>query len=183
MSAQTITKIGEHINLWLSELEKLTDQQLSVKRNESTWSLSQLYSHLFRGTRNFHLMHVRKCLNYETPSTGSKTFKGRVTFLLGQFPPVRIKVPPTKEYTPIELTRSEIINQANGLLNDLDELKPVLASAVHSGKTQHPAFGYLNADEWLGIIAMHFQHHVRQCIELKLQAENTAEHFTVSTTV
>lgn len=171
MSVKTLIAVEKHIHSWLIELENLTDQELSVKRDNETWSLSQLHSHLFRGTQNFHLMHVRNCLNSQTESKGNKTFKGRVTFLLGQFPPVRIKVPPTKEYTPVELTKAELLDQAHKLLTAIDELKPVFSGAAHSGKTPHPAFGYLNAAEWLGIIAMHFQHHVRQRNELRQWAK------------
>ena len=166
MSVKTLTAIEKQIHSWLSELENLTDQELSAKRDDKTWSLSQLHSHLFRGTQNFHLMHVRKCLDSQSDVKRNKTFKGRISFLLGQFPPIRIKVPPTKEYTPIELSKSELIEQAHHLLSAIDDLKPLFSQSVISGKTAHPAFGYLNAAEWLGIIAMHFQHHVRQRNEL-----------------
>jgi hypothetical protein len=175
MSNVTISKIETQIKLWLIELQNLTDEELLAKKDESTWSLAELYSHLFRGTRNFHLMHVRKCLDISTPSKGNKTFKGRLTFLLGQFPPVRIKVPPTKDYTPLLLNRSEIIQQSAELIKELNEIKPFFSNPVHPGKSAHPAFGYLNAGEWLGIIAMHFQHHVRQRKELLEFAGSSTE--------
>jgi hypothetical protein len=86
-----------------------------------------------------------------------------MTYWLGRFLPIRIKVPASPEYTPVQPDGIiQIRERLDVLKAEMTRTAARLQSARESGKTKHPAFGYLNAQEWFQLIDMHFRHHLRQ---------------------
>jgi DinB superfamily len=146
-----------------SELPKYSEQDFSKKQTEEAWSIGQMYQHLIKGTMFFHIKFAENALESAENSHEGKTFPGKLSFFIGGFPPVKIKVPASAEYTPPQPKSKETVAE------DLQKLKIMLKDLAEKidaspskGKTKHPAFGYLTAFEWYQMIDMHFKHHLRQ---------------------
>ncbi|MGH7600757.1 MAG: DinB family protein [bacterium] len=150
--------------IWLIALNDYTDEQFARKPSETQWSIGQVYYHLVVRTENFHLRACQKCLENRAEVTeGGKTLAGKIVFLLGSFPPVKIHVPPPPEYTPKQpQSRAEMREGLLKLIETMRTLAPQIDHASPVQKWKHPALGMLNANEWYRLIEMHFRHHLRQ---------------------
>lgn len=156
---------------YLIELENLDMAQLIKKTSEEEWSIGQMYMHLIQSAQFMHLHNVDQCLagsEATVDATEEKTERGKGAFELGSFPPVRIQVPASPQYTPKQPERKEQLKE--GLLGVVERMKrtePALSSMPESRKIVHPGFGALSANEWFWLIEMHYRHHVSQLERLK----------------
>lgn len=145
---------------WQKELEHYPLEKLLKKPADDSWSLGQLYLHLINSTLNFHLPEAQKCEQSMDNAGKNKKPPGVVTYkLLGGIPPIRIKVPPSNTYTPPQPESKKQIEE--GLAQTLEAMQRSMPvkQAKEQGKTEHPGLGFLNADEWYRLAAMHFNHH------------------------
>jgi hypothetical protein len=149
---------------WLVSLNDYTDEQFARKPDAAQWSIGQIYDHLVVGTENFHLPACRKCLEHSAEVIeGGKTLPGRIVFLLGSFPPAKVHIPPSPQYTPKQpQSRAEMREGLLKLIEEMRTLAPQIDHASPVQKWRHPALGMLNAMEWYRLIEMHFRHHLRQ---------------------
>ena len=150
--------------LWISFLPSYTEEQLLRKPSEDEWSLGQVYNHLIGSALYFHLKQIEVCaFGKGTTIKGGKTFKGKISYLLGTLPPIRIKVPPSEQYTPKQpSSKHELQEKLENAIRILGEAKAMVHASAPNIKTAHPAFGYLNALEWYQLIPMHYRHHLHQ---------------------
>lgn len=90
--------------------------------------------------------------------------KGVVAYrILGSFPPIKVKVPPSDFYTPKHpSSKQEILDGLSLVKRKMGEMCLILDKTKKQGKTPHPAFSFLNGNEWFKLIEMHFRHHLRQ---------------------
>lgn len=159
------------VGRYLTELENLDMEQLLHKTNEEEWSLGQMYLHLIQSAQFMHLRNVDQCLAGSEPTlitAGEKTEIGRTVFERGSFPPDRIRVPASPQYTPKQPESKEQLME--GLLAVVERMKhtePALSQAPERNKVPHPRFGALNAKEWFLLIEMHYRHHFLQLGRLK----------------
>jgi len=87
--------------VWLVALNDYTDEQFARKPAAGQWSIGQVYYHLVVGTENFHLRACQKCIEHQAELVeGGKTLPGKIVFGLGSFPPAKVHVPPSPQYTP-----------------------------------------------------------------------------------
>jgi|WetSurMetagenome_2_1015567.scaffolds.fasta_scaffold194726_1 hypothetical protein len=150
--------------IWLASLSQYSEEQFARKPDENSWSIGQVYNHLVTGTRLYQLQQVARCLEgKKNEKNAGKKLPGKLTFLLGSFPPLRIKVPPSEIYTPKQPSNIETMKTGlEKLITIMRETERKLAGASAISKTSHPAFGFLNAQEWFHLIEMHFRHHLHQ---------------------
>lgn len=148
---------------WLVSLNDYTEEQFA-RQPEGQWSIGQVYFHLVVGTERFHLRACRKCLEHRGEIVeGGKTLPGKIVFLLGSFPPAKIHVPPSEDYTPKPpQSRAEMREGLLRLIEMMRALAPQIDHAPPVQKWKHPALGMLNAEEWYRLIEMHFRHHLWQ---------------------
>ncbi len=158
-----------HIDFWLTELDRFNMEELTRKPNDEEWSLGQVFNHLINASLNFHLQQVDICLKTTKNRFKFKNIRGFVSYyLLKGFPPIKIKVPPSPEYTPNQPNdKAEIIHGMEILKIKLREASERLTLNPKSGKTPHPGFSYLSANEWFQLIEMHFRHHLHQKARLE----------------
>ncbi len=148
---------------WESALEHYSEKDLQLKPGKESWSVGQVYQHLIDATLGFHLPEVRKCLSTADNHQKRKNFKGFVSYhLIGGFPPVRVKVAPSLSYTPQQPEQKASIRQCLEKVRAAMESTAKIMEKDAGGKTLHPAFAYLDAQEWYWLIPMHFKHHLRQ---------------------
>lgn len=152
------------IAIWEKGLEQYTPEELGQKPDPGSWSMGQVYNHLVRSTLGFHLNQVNTCLASEENRKKGKNFKGFLTYnVMKSFPPIKIKVPPSETYTPKQPSGKKELEEGLVLMKQrMKETMDLLQTNRKSGKSLHPAFGYLNADEWFQLVAMHLKHHLRQ---------------------
>lgn len=156
---------------YLNELANTSMEKLCRKPSDDAWSLGQMMVHLMNSARFMHLRNVDACRDTSNPGVrvgGSKNERGEAAFREGSFPPIRIQVPPTPQYTPtqpqskeeIRAGMEDVIARMRAMVSTLDEI-PAENTVEHAG------FGHLNAKEWFQLIEMHFRHHRHQLIRLK----------------
>ncbi len=163
-------KFVQNLREWEAALEGYSMEQLLRQPQEGGWSMGQVYTHLVDGTLRYHLRQVEDCLESGEGKGRRKTFKGFMVFrIVKGFPPAKIKVPPSKTYTPVQPESKEAI--LAGMRELEDKMKVLLPRFEQDkgGKTAHPALGYLNAKEWYKLILWHFKHHMRQKERLDAQ--------------
>jgi hypothetical protein len=158
-----LARFNGTVDVWEAALENYSEEQLRQRPDAESWSMGQVYAHLVEGTLWFHLKQVETCLTRSDHADAGKTFPGRMAYWLGAFPPIRIKVPASPEYTPRQPeSKARVRERLAVLRREMAQTAARLTSNPGGGKTRHPAFGYLGAREWFQLIDMHFRHHLRQ---------------------
>lgn len=174
-TAEALQQFEKTVARYFIELEKLDMEQLLRKTNEEEWSIGQMVMHLIQSAQFLHLKHIDQCLSgsEETLSpTSEKTEKGREVFELGSFPPVRIRVPASPQYTPKQPESKEQLTEGlRSIVERMKQTEPALSQASEHHKVLHPGFGALNAKEWFLLIEMHYRHHLLQLERLKSELD------------
>lgn len=151
---------------YLRQTDRFTLEELRRKPSEDEWSLGQMYLHLVHSALHMQLSNAQACLaasGEEAGGAAEKTEDGRRVFEMGGFPPVRIQVPPSKQYTPPLPERKEQITEGlEAVRLRMRELEPAVGEAQGGAAVPHPRFGGLNAAEWYKLVEMHFRHHLLQ---------------------
>lgn len=148
---------------YLSFLEPYSLEQLQRQPSPDQWSLGQMYIHLIQTALYMQLRNIEACRDGTASAAADKTEAGQNVMALGSFPPVRIQVPPTPQYTPkqpesLEQIRAGLID----VLERMREIEPQLASIPEEATAAHPRLGGLNAKEWFVLAEMHYRHHLLQ---------------------
>lgn len=189
---EALSSLEELIKKYIAELEGLTMKDLLYTTDEVDWSLGQMHMHLIQASQKMHIFNIKQCLTGKEPamiaslsSSTNKTEQGLAIYEQGGFPPIRIAVPASPQYTPKQPESKEQL--VIGLFQVLDEMKQIEpqinqdssnatdpeASNANEYKIAHPRFGYLDAKEWFVLIEMHFRHHLLQLVRLKQKLPET----------
>ncbi|MCR2804617.1 DinB family protein [Paenibacillus soyae] len=159
------------VGRYLAELDSLEMEQLRALPNEEDWSIGQMYMHLIQSAQFMHLANVDHCLagnEIVQEGAGEKTDAGKAVFELGSFPPIRIRVPASSQYTPRQPeSKEQLIEGLRGVMERMRRTEIVLKQAPEENKILHPRLGALNATEWFLLIEMHYRHHLLQLERLK----------------
>ena len=180
---ETLRKFENTVDDYVRELERFGMEQLLWKPAEDEWSLGQMYMHLIRSAQFMHLRNVALCLapnGNPAVSAEGKTKAGEELFEEGSFPPTRVRVPPSPQYTPLlPDNKEQLVDGLRDTVRRMAEIEPAVALAF-AASTQasvpgpasatevvrntvvHPRFGGLNALEWFQLIEMHYRHHLLQ---------------------
>jgi hypothetical protein len=177
---ETLRKFEETVYGYIRELEGTSLDQLLWKPVEDNWSLGQMYMHLIGSAQFMHLRNAALCLGTDgSPevSRAGKTKTGEDLFKSGSFPPDRIQVPPSSQYTPPQPeSKEQLVDGLRDTLRRMVEIEPAIASAfdptaklrsetdkeIVQNTVLHPRLGGLNALEWFRLIEMHYRHHLLQ---------------------
>jgi len=177
---ETLEKFKETVNSYIRELDGISLEQLLWKPAEDEWSLGQMHMHLIQSAQFMHLRNVSLCFapnGDPRVSSTEKTKLGAEVYRAGSFPPDRVQVPPSPQYTPLQPeSKEQLVDGLRDTVRRMTELEPAVAAfyrvAQESGKAAafqhvpstvvHPAFGGLNGLEWFQLVEMHFRHHLLQ---------------------
>jgi len=181
---ETLRTFEETVSGYIRELDGSSLDQLLWKPAEDEWSLGQMYMHLIRSAQLMQLRNAALCLepgdSLEISRVG-KTKMGEDLFKVGSFPPDRIRVPPSPQYTPPQPeSKEQLVDGLRDTVRRMVEIEPTIASEfdpvtqvrMEPGKeivrntVLHPRFGGLNALEWFRLIEMHYRHHLHQKMRL-----------------
>lgn len=161
---ENFSKFESLVQIWQRGFAKYNEEQFLRKPGEHEWSIGQVYIHLIQSAKFFHLKQIEQCTAQQgTVTNGEKKMPGKISFMLGMFLPVRIKVPPSPQYTPPQpKNKEEVAAKLRAIIVEVKNIIPIVERASPKNKTAHPALGYLNASEWYQLIRMHYRHHLRQ---------------------
>ncbi|BAU28739.1 DinB family protein [Aneurinibacillus soli] len=163
---ESLRQFEEISTTYLQELDHFGLEQLTRKPAESEWSLGQMYMHLINSALYMQLRNVEACRNQigqHVSTVEEKTENGEAIFAQGSFPPIRIQVPSSKEYTPLQPESKEQIGTGlKRVLDQMRELEPTLDAIPLAYTARHPRLGALHAKEWYMLVEMHYRHHLRQ---------------------
>lgn len=170
-TTETLHRFEKTVAHYLNELENFEMEHLLKKTNEEEWSIGQMYLHLIQSAKYMHLQNIGHCLAGKAEALSAeqeKTDRGKLTFEVGSFPPVRIRVPASAQYTPQQPESKEQLSDGlRSVMLRMKQIEPALSQAFERNKILHPAFGALNAVEWFMLIEMHYRHHLMQLERLK----------------
>lgn len=181
---ETLRRFEGTVNDYIRKLDSFSLEQLLWKPGEEEWSLGQMHVHLIRSAQFMHLRNVALCLapsgSPAVTSTG-KTKQGEELFKAGSFPPDRVRISPSPQYTPPQPeSKVQLADGLRDTFRQMAEIEPAVEAAFGSagqarmepeGDTAfeiirntvvHPRFGGLNALEWFQLVEMHYRHHLLQ---------------------
>lgn len=171
-------KLEELIGYLNQELKNYPEEKFQYKNDEETWSLGQMYQHMYTAS-TFFMYSASNCLRQRKGSTeGEKTPAGIGLYQRNGFPDIEIKQP--KAWTkgaPEAKSKEETTQQWQELLPKLKELAEAVLKDDGNYKNMHVIFGMLNASEWYQQIEMHCRHHLKQKKKLEGFANVTGNEF------
>mgnify|MGYP000847547876 FL=1 len=157
-------KTHQIIDAYIQLLDKYTYEQLNQQPDENSWSIGQVYIHVWMASKGFFFKNAALCLSGETAEKGkSKKLIAYPIFLFEKMPTVKIKMPDKVAVQPRQPESKE------QLVQKLSEIKALVSEFVQKIpqsdpdlKTKHPFLGYLNCAEWVKLCNIHFKHHQAQ---------------------
>ncbi|MFC9775349.1 DinB family protein [Paenibacillus chitinolyticus] len=162
---------------YIQELENYSLEELTRKPDEDQWSLGQMYVHLIQSVLYRHLPIMEACrTSSDSEEAAGKTESGVEAYARGSYPPIRIQVPPSKEYTPLQPeSKEQLVSGLRDVIRAMRAIQPTLADIPAANTVTHPGFGELNAVEWFALVEMHYRHHLRQKERLDAFLRGTKE--------
>ncbi|MCF2944432.1 DinB family protein [Paenibacillus tarimensis] len=168
---EALQRFEETAAYYIRELDQFSMEQLKKTPIENEWSLGQMFQHLINSALHMQLRSIEQCLasSQETDvSPAEKTEMGVSLFAQGSFPPIRIQVPPSAQYTPQQPeSKEQLVQQLHTIIQRMKDVEPALEQASKQYTVSHPRFGELCAEEWFRLVEMHFRHHLLQLDRLK----------------
>lgn len=174
-TSEALQRFKDTAFYYMRELDHVSIEQLKWKTGEDEWSIGQMYQHLINSALYMHLRNIESCIMMNENSMAyvtEKTREGAEIFEHGGFPPIRIKVPPSPQYTPQQPeSKEQLIQELNIVIHRMEDMEPKLETIPNEHVVTHPKFGALNAKEWFLLIEMHYRHHLLQLDRLKKHLE------------
>jgi DinB superfamily len=166
-----LNDINEVLEIYKSSLEKYSDTVFEYKHNEDTWSLGQMYEHIFGSSQKFFLANTKRCLEQRNGQEGGEVNeKGKQLMAAGAFPNIKIKVPEAVKSEIIANTKVSYFDAIEAVKTSANSMVDALRSDAGTYRIAHPVFGFLNANEWFLNLEMHNRHHIKQKTELEALA-------------
>lgn len=170
---EALQRFEETATQYIQELDQFNLEQLKQKPSDNEWSIGQMVQHLINSALYMQLSNIDQCLlQSQDPlvSPADKTREGAAVFAQGSFPPIRIQVPPSAQYTPEQPeSKEQLIQGLHTVIRRMQEIEPTLLqeSPQNTSTVSHPRFGGLCAEEWFVLVEMHYRHHLLQLDRLK----------------
>ena len=149
------------LNIWLNALEQYSFEMLRAKPSQQSWSMGQVYMHLYSET-NYYFEQANICLHNNDDTNEEITATGKLMFANNAFPDELIEGPPENASVPQPGSKEELKEKFQHLNLELQAVEKLLSSKALKGKTRHPGLGYFSATEWVQFADMHLRHHLRQ---------------------
>jgi DinB superfamily len=163
--------INEVLDIYKSGLEKYSDTVFEYKHDDDTWSLSQMYEHVFGSAQKFFLANAKRCLEQRNGQEGGEpNSKGIQLMAAGGFPNIKIKVPEAFKSVIIGGPKDSYYEAIENVRKSAQAMIEPLKTDGGTYRIEHQVFGFLNANEWFLNVEMHNRHHVRQKTELEALA-------------
>jgi DinB superfamily len=166
-----LSNIKEDLEIYKSGLESYSDAAFEFKSDADTWSLGQMYEHVFSSAQKFFLANSKRCIEKRNGQEGGEANeKGKQLMAFGAFPDIKIKVPAAVTTEIIAKSKETYFADIEIVMKSAESLLEGLATDEGVYRIAHPVFGFLNANEWYLNLEMHNRHHLKQKAELETLA-------------
>ena len=173
MNTKTVSEIGkelsEVVEQYYNSLQNYTDENFEKTFNDESWSMAQLYNHLFSSSRHWINGKITNCI-YLRKGVPNAELTPEGSFILGRgyiSHTKKVKIPdgmPQPEPQPKAFFEKELANYSVYL----EELVKEINNQIEpSFGTKHHIFGMLTAKNWLTFDLIHWKHHLRQQKEIE----------------
>lgn len=166
----TFQKIQDVINIYITSLENYTDETFFMKKDRDTWSMGEMYEHIFISA-HFFLYQANNCLSERKGQIGGdKTPIGDNFYQYDGLPPIKIKIPEAYQISEplVAKTRTEYKVLFVNLVFQMEKMIEILGKNNGEYKVNHAVCGFLNALEWYKMVWYHCKHHFIQKKELEM---------------
>ena len=159
------------IDAYITDLDSYSMDQLLAKPSSDSWSIGQVYIHLWMSAKGFFFKKAEQCLSKENVETGvGKNWKGWIVFTLGKMPVAKVKMPASIAVQPREPeSKEQLVAKLNEIKQMATDYIKRIPDSDPSLKVKHPFLGYLNTAEWIALCNVHFQHHEGQKKRIRKQ--------------
>jgi hypothetical protein len=157
---------------WQNEIDRYSMEQLLKKPSEDSWSIGQVYIHLWMSAKGFFFKNIQRIADNDSKVKlhGKKNLLGYLVFAFGAMPAVRVKMPDSVAVQPhLPESLAQLHKRMNEVKQLIKENSARLSSLNPHATVKHPFLGYLNAKEWLILCSLHFHHHKKQKRRIKKQ--------------
>ncbi|WP_394578579.1 DinB family protein [Cytobacillus firmus] len=155
------------IETYKHDLQNYSLEQLRYITAEGVWSIGQMYDHVILVAMEY-LDNVETCAESKEEQKLGKTEFGEHLYKIGDFPPIKIKLPDELNTPPSNSdSKEDLTNRLDLVMQRLRQWEPRVDTINLNYKIKHEGFGWLNAREWFDLVGMHFRHHLRQKCELE----------------
>lgn len=165
--ASSIERIREHHAALETRFDRLTsllerdDDHLFLRAPAvSGWSVAEQLHHTAAATGRM-LAAVERIAQQKPPAAdgGKVTVIGRAVLMTGRFPRGKGKAP-KGTIPPEQFDRAELERALSRCRGTYDRIPPLFEAAAGSTfRVEHPYFGWLSAEQWLRLAAVHADHH------------------------
>jgi uncharacterized damage-inducible protein DinB len=162
-----IIDVGENLtatrNRLLNEISGLSCEQLNKKPDEGTWSVAQVCHHLYLSESVF----TQAIIYGLNKSNGKKAEPKPVQLAADRTQ--KAKAPDIVAPSDDPLDSGQIEHLLNNSRNQFYEFYNQLEdkSLLAEKSAKHPLFGYMPLDQWVELIYLHEERHIKQIKEIK----------------
>jgi len=150
------------LDSYRSHIDEISDEEFTQTPPIGGWSYAEVYSHIMQASLGSSIAAEKCCNKTGVNTTKGLNFRGMLMFLMGRFPPVKLKAPDALDGITKKISKEEARNLIIRLRKRLDELWPKVHDAAECYKIRHPRLGMLNARQWMKFTRIHLQHHLKQ---------------------
>lgn len=160
-NATVLSSIKKICNTYTGKLAAFSDKRFQTTPPTGGWSYSEVYDHIFDASL-LSLIPMEQAINGN--GERKKTiFVVKLILFFGMFPPAKkFKVPKRLESRVKKISKAEATAWITKFMQQLDADYATIENADPAIKTLHPRLGYLNARQWLRVIEIHLNHHLKQ---------------------
>ncbi|UBM60235.1 DinB family protein [Marinilongibacter aquaticus] len=155
--------------LYAQALQGYNAKGFESKKDEHSWSLAQMYAHLYVTGYVFFLANINRCLEKRKGREGEQRSPiAEAVLQANAFPNKKFKVPGGEEAeNPQARSLSFYRENWTPLLEDILAKMEDIKQDEGQYRTLHPVLGWSNAHEWFQHMDIHLRHHLRQKSELE----------------
>lgn len=160
-NATVFSSIKKICSTYTDKLAAIPDDRFQITPPIGGWSYSEVYDHIFDASL-LSLIPMEEAIkgNGERKKT---VFVVKLILFFGMFPPAKkFKVPKRLESRVKKINKAAATAWIAKFLQQLDSDYATIENAAPDIKTLHPRLGYLNANQWLRVIEIHLNHHLKQ---------------------
>lgn len=144
------------------KLDEIPDELFNKIPPGGGWSYGEVYSHILQANLG-SFTAIEKCINGSGQIDNKPlNWFARLIFLIGRFPPFKIKAPKNMAALVANIDKEEARNLLVRLKKRSDQLVSAINKSSSFSKVKHPRLGLLNARQWFRFINIHTKHHLRQ---------------------
>ena len=157
-----IELFNQAIDLWISELNKFSHDQLLLKPDTNSWSMGQLYMHILNDT-NWYINQMNLSIEDTQNCHREMNEEGKALFERSSFEDKKIAGDPILS-AQIKQPQSidSLIKDYTILKDEMNLVWKKMYEASSHGKSEHPGLGYFTGHQWLRFAEMHMRHHLKQ---------------------